>query len=524
MKLRLRSIQTNQTLKIEIPNSSSLLNLKQALSLQISSSCDSIHLSLNRKEELGGESSQQTLQSLGVISGDLLFFSVNSSFSSDPTRPEIEKLQDSVDISVVESENVVNMKDESVNLNTHDLNCVNFDGEKSADLETLEKLGDEKEGNLDLGDTQMGESQELMEIDEEVVDFDVGKSLSVPGFLRKVFVEELGDDGGNHHKLVVIAVHAVLLESGFVCYDPVTNLVIKGFNFHEKWPSTAFVMSMRYTLPEIVNRDCARGDGVETVVLKFQSMGKFFKVYGSLSMGSGTHCVCVNEDQLVPFLNLIWANCGSVSGSNENGAVLFTDPAREVFAFWRTMKDKLALPLLIDLCEKAGLELPPCFIRLPTDLKLQILACLPGVDVAKVACTCSELRYLSSSDDLWKQKFVEQYGDAEPSEGGALWKEKFAKALEKRKRRRTAAGTFLMRRDRHPFPGVMPGSFPGQFPGPFPGQFPGAFPGQVPGIIGGDYDMLPPSIFRPLLLPDRGNPRFRNLLPHSNQGEFGRLG
>ncbi|WOH04823.1 hypothetical protein DCAR_0624235 [Daucus carota subsp. sativus] len=522
MKLRLRSIETNQTLKLEIPNSSSLLDLKQALCLQINSSSDAIHLSLNRKEELLGESSQQTLQSLGVISGDLLFFSVNSSFSSDPTRPSSENIQDSVNFSVVESDRVDNMKDESVNLNTHEGNCVNLDGdEKLVDSETLGKLDDKNEGDLDSGDTRMGENAEFMEIDDEGLYFDVGKSLSVPGFLRKVFTEELGNDGGDHHKLLVIAVHAVLLESGFVCYDHVTNLVIKGFKFPEKWPSSAFVMSMRYTLPEIVTRDGFKVDGVKTVVLKFQSLGKFFKVYGSLSMGSGTHCVCINEDQLVPFLNLIWANCGSVSETNVNGGVLFTDPAREVFAFWRTVKDKLALPLLIDLCEKAGLELPPCFSRLPTDLKLQILACLPGVDVAKVGCTCSELRYLSSSDDLWKQKFVEQYGDAEPSEGEALWKEKFAKASEKRKRRRIAASTSLMRRDRHPFPGVIPGPFPGQFPGSFPGQFPGSFPGRIPGILGGDHDMLPASIFRPLLLPERGNPRFRNLLPHCNMGELG---
>lgn len=513
MKLRLRSFQTNQTLKIEIPNSSSLHNLKQALSLQINSSSDSIHLSLNRKEELLSDSPQQILESLGVISGDLLFFSVHSNFSPDPTRPGMEKLQDSVKDLVVESNNVENMKYESVNLNTHEVNCSNLDSdEKFVDTETLKNLDDKNEGNVDLGDAQMGESGEFMEIDDEGLDIDVGKSLSLPGFLRKVFVEELGNDGGNHHKLLVIAVHAVLLESGFVGYDPITNLVIKGFNFPEKWPSSAFVMSMRYTLPEIVSHDCV-GVGVKTVVLKFQSMGKFFKVYGSLSMGSGAHCVCVNEDQLVPFLNLIWANCGSVSETNENGGILCTNPALEVFAFWRTVKDKLALPLLIDLCEKAGLELPPCFMRLPTDLKLQILACLPGVDVAKVGCTCSELRYLTSSDDLWKQKFVEQYGDAEPSEGGAHWKEKFAKALEKRKRRRIAVGTSLMRRNHHPFPG--------QIHGPFPGRLPGPFPGRLPGIIGGDHDILPPSIFRPLLLPDRGNPRFRNLLPHCNLGELG---
>ncbi|KAG5406341.1 hypothetical protein IGI04_012460 [Brassica rapa subsp. trilocularis] len=46
---------------------------------------------------------------------------------------------------------------------------------------------------------------------------------------------------------------------------------------------------------------------------------------------------------------------------------------REVFVFWRRVKDCISTPLLIGLCDKSGLELPPCLMRLPTELKLKIL-------------------------------------------------------------------------------------------------------------------------------------------------------
>ncbi|VVA95780.1 unnamed protein product [Arabis nemorensis] len=53
---------------------------------------------------------------------------------------------------------------------------------------------------------------------------------------------------------------------------------------------------------------------------------------------------------------------------------------REVFAFWRMVKDKddFVIPLLLDLYDKAGLELPPCLMSLPTELKLKILESLPA--------------------------------------------------------------------------------------------------------------------------------------------------
>ncbi|KAL9321873.1 hypothetical protein ACSQ67_009926 [Phaseolus vulgaris] len=82
----------------------------------------------------------------------------------------------------------------------------------------------------------------------------------------------------------------------------------------------------------------------------------------------------------------------------------------DVFEMLKMVKDRVALPLLIDLCEKSGLDLPPCFMELVMELKLLILERVPGVDLAKVACTCSELRFLCNDNELWKKKYLEEFG------------------------------------------------------------------------------------------------------------------
>ncbi|KAK7372708.1 hypothetical protein VNO80_06095 [Phaseolus coccineus] len=57
-----------------------------------------------------------------------------------------------------------------------------------------------------------------------------------------------------------------------------------------------------------------------------------------------------------------------------------------------------------------GLDLPPCFMELPMELKGLILGRVPGVDLGKVACTCSELRFLCSDNELLKKKYLEKFG------------------------------------------------------------------------------------------------------------------
>ncbi|XP_059446339.1 F-box protein SKIP22-like [Corylus avellana] len=82
---------------------------------------------------------------------------------------------------------------------------------------------------------------------------------------------------------------------------------------------------------------------------------------------------------------------------------------------------------LVGLCEKTGLGPPPCFMRLPAELQRKILESLHGVDLAKVGCVCSELRDLSSDNELWKQKFIEEFGGGAAAASEIVeWKAKFA--------------------------------------------------------------------------------------------------
>ncbi|WCJ36347.1 F-box family protein [Euphorbia peplus] len=117
--------------------------------------------------------------------------------------------------------------------------------------------------------------------------------------------------------------------------------------------------------------------------------------------------------------------------------------SRNIFELWKFVKDGLALPLLMDLCEKTGLELPPCLIRLPKDLMFRIIELLPGQDIRRVACVCKDMSYLSSNNELWKKKYMSRFGNRRTrkplSPTRALlssttnWKAKFARSWTKKK-------------------------------------------------------------------------------------------
>ncbi|KAL0384336.1 UNVERIFIED_CONTAM: F-box protein SKIP22 [Sesamum radiatum] len=478
MKLRLRSFESKETLKIEAPDSCSLPQLKQIVSqaLPNSPSPASIRLSLNRKDELqsdGGDS----LHSLGIAAGDLVFYSIEQGVSSNSQNSIPPEADSTPEPGFKDSECPTSLTAQNTLPEAQSSDCVILDSQK-------EKI-------LDRG-SEMGVTVDDMEVDDEgnenscdgVLAEVVDKSFSVPGFLRKVFMEELGDDCGRNHKLIVIAVHAVMLESGFVGFDKNANVVVRGFQLRNEWPAGLFRVSLFYTLPE--RPSGAHGEVNKSVMLKFQSVGKFVNVYGTLGNGSGkrgTYWVQLNEDELVSFLNVVWANCGITDNiRRKDGSSSGKSPEKEVFNFWRTVKDQLALPLLIDLCEEAGLELPPCFMRLPTDLKLKILECLPGVDVANMICACSELRYLGSSEDLWKLKFAEEFSN-ERKLARESWKKAFAVEWHSRKGRKRAsrvrASPYLPAPPYPPHPRRRGYGMPFGVP-------------AVPVIIGGEYDIAPP--------------------------------
>ncbi|KAL8234662.1 hypothetical protein R6Q59_020762 [Mikania micrantha] len=482
MKLRLRSFETKETIKVEIPDPCNLQNLRQLISQKLPSpslSSSTIYFSLNRKDVLTTNFPEESIQSIGITSGDLIYYTTNiNGFNTTPQSP-------SVGPSALKS---VEQSQKTQTLISN-----------SSKKDETSNISHEKGKMVDIRKSNSREIHEPMEIDDDYdddvnnVSNEVGKSFSVPGFLRKVFTEELGNDAGLNHKLLGIAVRAVLLESGFVEIDPISNS-LKGNNFifQGNW---WYLASFYYTIPDIITTG-----NIRAVKIKFQNVGKYCKVYGSLVNGTMVHSVLLDEDRLVPFLNVVWANCGQVEEISQTTNI---QPEKEVFDFWRKIKDGLALPLLIDLCEKAGLELPNCFMQLPTELKLKILESVSGVDLAKVSCVCSELRYLASNDDLWKQKYIEQFGNIGGSESGRSFKERFAKTWESLKRRKIAGRSVVsstMRR-RNPF-------------APFGGR-------HFPRIIGGDYDLLPN--LGPLGLPGGGGSRrLRNVMPNCSLGGLGR--
>lgn len=365
-----------------------------------------------------------------------------------------------------------------------------------SDSTTLQDQGGSLVSESEGEDSLEISSAETMEMHDGSVS--AGKKFYERCFLRRILRAELGDYGGDH-RLLVIAVHAVLLESGFVAFDSVSGIRIDRFHLPDVWPSNAFTMSLCYTLPELLGNSNGYVANVpESVVLKFQSLGHFVNIYGSLATGgSGLYRVSLNENRFAPAISL--ANSDSIDIINEEDGY----PESEVFEFWKTVKDGLALPLLIDLCERAGLVPPPCFMRLPAELKLKVLESLPGVDLAKVGCVCSELRYLSSNNELWKVKYEEVFGRAD--QGSIQWKDRFAWESNKKRKREPGPWRGLPRVDRGFYFPVRRG------PNPF----------GIPPMVGGDYDRLPRLEF-PFPQGRQVGAAFprirRNLTPHCNLG------
>ncbi|KAK7334694.1 hypothetical protein VNO80_26455 [Phaseolus coccineus] len=218
---------------------------------------------------------------------------------------------------------------------------------------------------------------------------------SEPFFVRRLLKEALVDDLYDFKRLVFM-VHQVVLDHGFVRIDKDSGRAVSCFHSFDDFPSPfSSMLSLRYTLPEILV-----DGGSHSVNLKFQTLGHFVNVCGGLSddTGSRLHYVCLDKRKYVRLLEFILAN-GESKGYG-----------KEVFEMVKMVKDRVALPLLMDVCEKGGLDLPPCFMKLPMELKGLILERVPGVDLAKVACTCSELRFLCSGNEMWKKKYWEKFG------------------------------------------------------------------------------------------------------------------
>ncbi|OMO73832.1 hypothetical protein CCACVL1_17119 [Corchorus capsularis] len=463
MKLRVRNYETRETLKIQVPSPSSFFQLQGTLSLTLPAphpSPSSLRFSLNAKDLLQAPSPDATLQSLGVAPGDLIYFSLNpSAFSLSPP------IQDPM----VEESNQL-QPESSTNQDTQVLqSSTNQDTQVLQSSQLQEPMSKEPQFSLEAEEIEEAES---MDIDALAV----SERWSEPYFLRKVLKEGLGDDR-NMHNLMAIAVHAVLLESGFVGFDPVSKLQIDRFHLPDEWPSPVPIC---YSLPELLRHGSNLTD---YVVLKFQTLGHFFQGYGCLvGGGSGLHRLSLDEHRFAPTLDLVWSNCDVNDTRNRDGTFK-SYSENVVFEFWKIVKDRLGLPLLIDLCDRTGLALPACLMRLPIELKLRIVESLPGADIARMECVCKEMRNLASNNDLWMRKCEEEFPNWKGTSAKMIhWKSVYQRCWENRKKRK-----IVCRRWRGP----------SRFFDPVPFPVPHLPYGLPPFTIGGDYDLLPGHVGDP---------------------------
>ena len=414
MKLRIRSSNTKETIRVEIPSSSSLRDLKNLIACRLTSeipssasliSPDAVHLSLNRTEELPDE----TLGTLGIASGDLLFYTLGDSRFSPPSS------------SIASGSSHTRPMEED------------FVGDKTESDQFLKRIAEGMKGR-----------------EATSSEFDI----------------------------LVSTVHAVFLESGFAEH-----------RFHTSEAST---VSISYNLLEVANPNFPAP--AEEVLLKIVGVGKYAVFYGHLIGDSKLHRICLDASKFSPSI----VSCIK-SGSSKD--------KKPIFDLWRSIKDELSFPLLINLCYRKELPLPPCFVRLPAELKVQILELLPGVDLARAACVNSELRFLSANENLWKQKFTAEFSSTET--GGSKWKDQFAACWENQKRRRIFPENVLISRY-----GVSP----------LRRRDRAQFPAPAPNVIGGDYDLFPafgsafPGRSRQYITDDVR--RRRGFTPHCYLGGF----
>lgn len=519
MKVRVRAVNGGETLRLDLPPNCSLQSLKDAIADKISSIPPSIHLSLNKKDELQGFP-QQPLQTLGITGGDLIYYTVSA---------------DGFQLADISEAAPKRGREEEKNANVMRELCASAalkrasNGEGSSSGPSIETC---------VNDTQVDDDPQVgvesMEMDDEQLSLPE-KSRSVPFFLERILLAER-ENAKSGHLLLVMAVHAVMLESGFVGFDLKTSADsgFDGFQLPEGWATKAMV-SLYYTLPDLVK---GKGKCVESVCLRFQKLGSFLVVYGTLVNVKGSQvyrlsleveifisalqfavnsleAVCngeiyvnslftegnkQNENTEKNSLNMRESQQGEVivrgssrhemgvkgsSSSHEIGVKASSDHEMCLFELWRIVKDRLSMPVLTSLCEKTGLPSPPSFILIPTELKLKILEFLPAVDIPKLGCVCTEFRFLSVNDELWKKKYADEFRFSSEVNRPAgrpdaqRWKDAFVrdwimkKRLEAQKRK-------LRNRAFRQTPRMR-----------LPRYMPVPFPGTGYGISGGDYDRFP---------------------------------
>uniref|UniRef100_A0A0E0CXJ4 BHLH domain-containing protein n=1 Tax=Oryza meridionalis TaxID=40149 RepID=A0A0E0CXJ4_9ORYZ len=472
MKLRVRSMDQRgggaaETHRVQLPDTATLSDVKAFLATKLSAAqpvpAESVRLTLNRSEELLTPDPSATLPALGLASGDLLYFTLSPLPSPSPPpqpQPQAQPLPRNPNPDVPSIAGAVGPTKSPV---------------ESGSSSSMPQALCTNPGLPVASDPHPPPDVVMAEAFAAIK----SKWSLVVGAMKRE-MENVGGADGTVICRLVVALHAALLDAGFLYANPVGSCL----QLPQNWASGSFVpVSMKYTLPELVEALPAVEEGM-VAVLNYSLMGNFMMVYGHVpGATSEVRRLCLELPELAP---LLYLDSDEVSTAEE----------REIHELWRVLKDEMCLPLMISLCQLNNLSLPPCLMTLPGDVKVKVLEFVPGVDLARVQCTCKELRDLAADDNLWKKKCEMEFNtQGESSRVGRNWKERFGAAwkVSTNKGQKRPSPSFFNYGWGDPY---SPHGFP---------------------VIGGDSDMFPFIGHPNLLGRSFGNQR-RNISPSCSFG------
>ncbi|RCV45802.1 hypothetical protein SETIT_9G482400v2 [Setaria italica] len=440
MKLRLRSMEARggaaavETHRVDLPPTATLGDVKTLLAAKLSAlpvPAESVRLSLNRSEELVSPDPAATLPALGLASGDLVFFALSPLTALAPPAQALPR----------------NPSPGSGSVPT----AMAVDGGKGSEKPSTGGSSLQARAVV-VNPSVPAASSPADVVMAETVDATKGWSSFVLRDLKREMGNVVGAEGTAGGRLVA-ALHAALLEFGF----HITNPMGSRLSLPPDWPPVASKpLAIKYTIPELSPMLHVAEEG-KVAVLNFSLMPNFVIVYGYVpGAQSEVRRLCLELPRLEP---LLYLDSDQLSAVQERG----------ILDLWTVLKDEMCLPLMISLCQLNGLRLPPCLMALPADLKSKVLDLLPGDDLARVECTCKEMRNLAADDSLWK-KFVQFRNSGEGPRGSMSAKAIFAEAWQANKKRQ-----------KRPHPTFWNYGW---------GNNPYSHPLRLP-LIGGDSDRLP---------------------------------
>ncbi|KAJ7294775.1 hypothetical protein O6H91_Y233400 [Diphasiastrum complanatum] len=191
-----------------------------------------------------------------------------------------------------------------------------------------------------------------------------GFGSAAPDVLHKVLLAN-GSRVAKPEGYLLLALHAVMLETGVVCVDSWGVAGSSEF-FICGWNEKSEPLTLRYTLTELLEPSTAvegASDHIlEEITLTCKKSGDEFCAYGTVTGGEGSeeYSIRLPISQYVCDQSKAMRN-NSKLGIQSDSNSIYSDP----YGLWKEVKDGFSLPLLTVLCKRAGLQPPSSFLTLP---------------------------------------------------------------------------------------------------------------------------------------------------------------